>query len=195
MEVEGNGCVQEKRVESKLDPIKPSAHLDQLFRQTRAYHAQLSQMADVKASMMLTLAALITTFSIRYLEDPYLRWPVIILVCCCLVTIVSAAYAVMPKLDLRQRPNLRDPHCNLLFFGTFVNLDYSEWAAEMNPVLQDPTVAYEAMMRDVYEMGVYLGRKKYRFIRIAYLAFLAGLLLSPLALIIAESVNLIHSAG
>ncbi len=49
----------------ELDPVDPSGHLDQLFRQTRTYHAQLSQMADVKASMMLTLASLISTFSIR----------------------------------------------------------------------------------------------------------------------------------
>ncbi len=193
METKGNGSVQERDME--IDVVRPSGHLDQLFRQTRAYHAQLSQMADVKASMMLTLASLITTFSIRYLGDPYLRWPVVIMLCFCLVTIIAAAYAVMPKLTLGVRPDLSNPHNNLLFFGVFANLEYDEWVAEMNPLLQDPTRAYEAMLREIYEMGVYLGRKKYRFIRIAYTSFLMGLVLSTLALVIVEVVNLARVAG
>lgn len=190
-EVKDNGAVKEESApEQLMEPIKPSGHLDQLFRQTRAYHAQLSQMADVKASMMFTLASVITTISIRYLEDPFLRWPVLVLISCSLVTIVAAAYAVMPKLNLKTKPDLRNSHKNLLFFGTFANLDYDEWVAEVNPILHDPDRAYEAMLRDIYEMGVYLGRKKYRYIRVAYISFLMGLMLSTLTFIVVEGVSL-----
>jgi hypothetical protein len=178
----------------ELDLVNPSGHLDQMFRQTRAYHAQLSQMADVKASMMLTLASLISTFSIRYLEDPYLRWPVAVMIACCLVTIVFAAYAVMPKLSLGKRPNLDDPHCNILFFGIFANLEYDEWVKVMNPIMHDPTRAYEAMLRDIYEMGVYLGRMKYRYIRIAYIAFLVGLVSSTLVFLLVEVVSIVNGS-
>ncbi|GIK58855.1 MAG: hypothetical protein BroJett015_45180 [Chloroflexota bacterium] len=173
-----------------MRPIMSSGHLDQMFRQTRAYHAQLSQMADLKASMMFTLASVIITLSIRYLEDPFLRWPVLVLIAGSLVTIVSAAYAVMPKLNLNDKPDLRDPHTNLLFFGTFTNLEYGEWVAELEPILHDPTRTYEAMLRDIYEMGIYLGLKKYRFIRIAYIAFLTGLVLSMLTFVVVELVKL-----
>jgi hypothetical protein len=190
MEMTNNGAVQTEVAQTMaIQPIKPSGHLDQMLRQTRAYHAQLSQMADVKASMMFTLASVIATISIRYLEDPYLRWPVLVLISCSLVTIVAAAYAVMPKLNLKSKPDLRNPHSNLLFFGTFANLEYDEWVAEMDPILQDPTRAYEAMLREIYEMGVYLGRQKYRYIRIAYIAFLAGLMLSSLAFVLVELVR------
>ena len=190
MEIIENGVVKEDAPQEELfEPIKPSGHLDQLFRQTRAYHAQLSQMADVKASMMFTLASVITTISLRYLEDPFLRWPVLVLISCSLVTIVTAAYAVMPKLNLKTKPDLRDPRNNPLFFGTFANLDYDEWVAELNPIFHDPGRAYDAMLRDIYEMGVYLGRKKYRYIRIAYTSFLVGLVLSTLTFII-EGVSL-----
>lgn len=173
-----------------LRPIVPSGHLDQMFRQTRAYHAQLSQMADLKASMMFTLASVIVTISIRYLEDPYLRWPVTVLIAGSLVTIIAAAYAVMPKLNLSTKPDLRDPHTNLLFFGTFSHLEYSEWVTELDPILHDPDRAYEAMLRDIYEMGIYMGRKKYRFIRIAYVSFLIGLVLSMLTFVVVELVKL-----
>lgn len=191
LEVKDNGAAQagiEQNTERR--PLAPSGHLDQMFRQTRAYHAQLSQMADVKASMMFTLASVIVTISIRYLEDPFLRWPVLVLIAGSLVTIISAAYAVMPKLNLNAKPDLRDPHTNLLFFGTFTNLEYSEWVAELEPILHDPSRAYEAMLRDIYEMGIYLGLKKYRFIRIAYIAFLTGLVLSMLTFVVVELVKL-----
>ncbi|MBX3057235.1 MAG: hypothetical protein KF770_12260 [Anaerolineae bacterium] len=191
LEVKDNGAAQVGSEQNKeMRSLAPSGHLDQMFRQTRAYHAQLSQMADVKASMMFTLASVIVTISIRYLEDPFLRWPVLVLIAGSLVTIISAAYAVMPKLNLNAKPDLRDPHTNLLFFGTFTNLEYSEWVAELEPILHDPSRAYEAMLRDIYEMGIYLGLKKYRFIRIAYIAFLTGLVLSMLTFVAVELVKL-----
>ncbi len=191
LEVKDNGAAQVDMEQNKeMWTLTPSGHLDQMFRQTRAYHAQLSQMADVKASMMFTLASVIVTISIRYLEDPFLRWPVLVLIAGSLVTIISAAYAVMPKLNLNAKPDLRDPHTNLLFFGTFTNLEYSEWVAELEPILHDPSRAYEAMMRDIYEMGIYLGLKKYRFIRIAYISFLTGLVFSMLTFILVELVKL-----
>ncbi|HRQ41621.1 MAG TPA: DUF5706 domain-containing protein [Chloroflexota bacterium] len=190
-EVKDNGAVQVQIDQNRgLEPLQPSGHLDQMFRQTRAYHAQLSQMADVKASMMFTLASVIVTISIRYLEDPFLRWPVLVLIAGSLVTIISAAYAVMPKLNLNTKPDLKNPHTNLLFFGTFTNLDYSEWVAELDPILHDPNRAYEAMLRDIYEMGIYLGVKKYRFIRIAYISFLTGLVLSLFTFILVELMKL-----
>ncbi|MCP4358374.1 MAG: hypothetical protein GY796_10200 [Chloroflexi bacterium] len=170
--------------------VEPSGHLDQLFRQTRAHHAQLSQMADIKANMMLTLGALIITFSIGYLDDPVLRWPVIVMISSCIVTILSATYAVMPKVDLKSRPDLDNPNCNFLFFGSFMNLDFDEYTQMFDALLHDPSQAYRVQLREVYELGIYLGRKKYRYIRVAYLSFLTGLMMSTLVLIVVEGVNI-----
>ena len=161
---------------------QPANHLDHLIRQTRIHHIQLSSMADVKASMLLTLAALIITFSIGYLSDPYLRWPVVALSVFCLLTILTAAYAVMPKLDFRHQPNPKDPHCNILFFGNFMNMDYESFAEAMETVMSDHNRAYEAQVREVYEMGIYLGTKKYRYIRLSFVFFISGLLVSGLML-------------
>lgn len=38
-----------------MNIVKPGAHLDHMLRTTRLHHVQLSNMADVKANMMLTL--------------------------------------------------------------------------------------------------------------------------------------------
>jgi hypothetical protein len=174
-----------------LRKLESGSHLDHLFRQTRIHHTQLSQMADVKASMMLTLASLIITFSIGYLDDPYLRWPVFVMIGFCVITILAAAYAVMPKLSLDSQPDLINTNRNILFFGNFFNLEYDEYAELINEVVQDPTHTYEAQLREIYEMGVYLGRKKYRYIRIAYTSFLIGVTLSVLVLLLVEVANLV----
>lgn len=170
--------------------ITPGTHLDHWIRQTRIHHMQLSSMADVKANMMLTLASLIITFSIGYLSDPVLRWPVVTMICFCALTIFSAAYAVMPKLDFSFRPDLKDPKHNILFFGTFLNLSYEEYLDVMTDVADDPTRVYETQIREVYELGQYLGRKKYRYIRLAYRSFLTGLVVSMLVLLIVEGVHI-----
>ena len=172
-----------------MTPIEPATHLDHLMRQTRMHHVQLSSMADVKANIMLTLSAVVTTFSIGYLSDPLLRWPVIVLILFCILTIFFAAYAVMPKLNFDFKPNLENLNCNILFFGSFMNLAYEEYAEIMNEIVHSPDKVYEAQIREVYELGVYLGYQKYRYVRLAYQSFLTGLVCSGLTLLMVELFN------
>ncbi len=169
-----------------MTPIAPGSHIDHLLRQTRMHHMQLSSMADVKANIMLTLAAVVTTFSIGYLDDPKLRWPVIVLILFCMATVFFAAYAVMPKLDFDYRPEIKNPDCNVLFFGNFMNLDYESYQEIMVEVMKSPENTYEAQIREVYELGAYLGHQKYRFVRLAYLSFLSGLVSGSMTLVIVE---------
>ena len=174
-----------------MTPITPGTHLDHLLRQTRMHHVQLSAMADVKANIMLTLAAVVTTFSIGYLNDPLLRWPVVVLILFCILTIFCAAYAVMPKLNFDFRPNVEKLDCNILFFGSFMNMEYEAYADVMREIMQTPEQVYEAQIREVYELGVYLGYQKYRFVRFAYQSFLLGLVCSGLVLLVVELFNLV----
>ena len=172
-----------------MNVSEPGPHLDHFLRQTRMHHVQLSAMADVKANMMLTLSSLVITFAIRYLSDPYLRWPILTLILFCLITIVASAYAVMPKLNFKDRPDLTHPNCNILFFGCFMNLDYEEFLQVMENIMSDPGNTYEAQVREVYELGVFLGHIKYRYVRLAYTAFITGLLVSALVFVLVEAMN------
>lgn len=166
------------------------SHLDHFLRQTRVHHVQLSAMADTKANMMLTLSALVITFSIGYLSNTRLKWAALVLIVGCLGTVISATYAAMPKLPGRSRPDLEHPDCNMLFFGNFMNLEYEEYAKYMEGVMNDSSTVYESQVREVYELGVFLGRKKYPYVRLAYLFFLGGVLVSGLVLIGIELMGL-----
>ncbi|MES1194583.1 MAG: Pycsar system effector family protein, partial [Opitutus sp.] len=93
-----------------------------------------------------------------------------------------AAYAVMPKLPFSGRsaapPEVRDPRFNLLFFGDFTGLSYAQFEAEMERVMNDPSAVYQAQVREIYTLGVFLAEKKYRFLRLAYTTFIVGLFAS-----------------
>jgi hypothetical protein len=49
-------------------------------------------------------------------------------------------------------------------------------------MMNDPSKTYEAQVREIYTLGVFLAAKKYRFLRFAYLTFVMGLFVSVLLL-------------
>ena len=175
----------------KID--QPGSHLDHMLRQTRQHHVQLSSMADLKANMLLTMSSVVITLAVPHILKPAFRWPLALLITFCLATIFLAAYAVMPKLPWSRRnqlrPDLKSPAFNLLFFADFTRLDYAEFEAAMEEVMNDPSRAYAAQVREVYTLGVFLATKKYRFLRLAYLAFLTGLFASGLVLLLMAGMN------
>jgi hypothetical protein len=154
------------------------SHLDHLVRQTRMHHAQLSSMADMKANMLLTMASVVITLSVRYIAEPHLKWATIILIFFCLLTVGLATYAVMPKIPFSlgtgTHPDISSPGFNLLFFGDFVRLQYEEFEAAMEKVMNDSSLTYQVQVRELYTLGIFLAKKKYRFLRLAYLTFLTG---------------------
>ena len=162
-------------------------HLDHMLRQTRLHHVQLSSMADVKANMLLTMSSVVITLSVPHIFKPDLKWPLLVLVGFCLLTVGLAAYAVMPKVPLSPKaatpPDIRSPKFNLLFFGDFTQLDYAQFATAMEEVMNDPSRTYEAQIRELYTLGTFLATKKYRFLRLAYVSFIAGLFVSFITLL------------
>lgn len=167
---------------------KPGNHIDQLIRQTRWHHVQLSAMADAKANMMLTAPAVVLTLALPRLAEPAFRWAAATLILACLATIVFAAVAAMPG-KAGAGPAAAG---NLLFFDDFTRMSYDEFDHAMEETLNDPSRAYEAQVREIYTLGQYLARKKYRYVRYAYFSFVAGLLVSGVVFVLT---TLLGTAG
>lgn len=166
----------------------PGGHLDQMLRQTRGNLIQLSSMADVKSSMLLTLSSVVLTLAGRYVGDPNFGPAVIVLGACCLLTIGLATYAAMPKVPVIASgdADVADPRFNLFFFGDFVRMDYRAFHDAMEGVMNDPSRTYEMQVREVYTLGRFLAERKYRYLRLAYLAFIAGLAASVTLVAVAQ---------
>jgi len=168
---------------------QPAVHLDHMIRQTRAHHVQLSSMADMKANMMLTVAALLIPLSIRFLDDPRLQPAALTMIGFSILTVLLAAYAAMPKLGkkgLSKTIDPKNPSFNLLFFGSFTQMDYDDYENAMENIMNDHGEAYKTQVKEIYLMGQYLAREKYRFVRLAYVSFITGMVISS-ALYVARS--------
>jgi len=154
-----------------------SPHADHLMRATQFHHVQLSAMADVKANMLLTMSSVVLTLCLPQLLKNTHLWPLYILMCFCLLTICLATYAVMPKLPPANlpAPDVRSPGFNVLFFGDFSRLSQQEFESSMEEIMNDKSRTYAAQVREIYLLGTFLAKKKYRYLRLAYLSFIIGL--------------------
>jgi hypothetical protein len=167
----------------------PGNEINYLLQQTRVHHMQLSSMADLKANMLLTMSSIVVTLAApRVLVDGNLQWPLALLIAFSMITILLAAYAVMPKLPFwtggkNAVPDAKSSHFNLLFFGDFIGMDYPHFVAEMETALNDPSKVYELQVREIYILGNFLAHTKYRYLRLAYMTFISGLLASVIALL------------
>lgn len=162
----------------KLD--NPGHQLDQMIRQTRAHHVQLSTMADSKAQMLVFVSSIAIPLTMQYLNDPMLQGPAALLILFLSLTICLAAYATMPGRSRPKKIVPGDKLFNPLFFGDFQSLSYEEFLARMEGIMNDPGESYEAMLREVYGMGVYLAAHKYKYVRRGYYTFIGGVAFSML---------------
>jgi hypothetical protein len=156
-----------------VSEIQPRTSLDNLLRTVQQHHVQLSVMADTKASILITISSIVLTIALSRSGDPQLRPALLTLAVACLFSLVLAVIAVLPTFAPRSVRTGRAP-ANLLFFGYFGGISEEEFRRQMLPILSSDDALYDAALRDIYSLGTYLYRKKYRFLRIAYVALLAG---------------------
>lgn len=162
----------------KIGP--PGGHIDQMMRETRNHHYQLSALADRKASMLLSVSAIVIPLTLRYLEDPILRYPAITMILFCVLTISLVAYGSMPRIFKGKAPDPGSRLFNPMFFGDFAHLNYDDYLTHWEKILASPEQVYEAQVREIYVLGLYLARHKYKYLRRGYLMFIAGALCSVL---------------
>jgi hypothetical protein len=152
---------------------------------------ELSSLADGKANILISVNAIIISVIlsvlIRRLEvDTYLTIPTIIFLTSSVITIVVAILATRPKLTEGSftHEDVTNKKTNLLFFGNFyrTKLEDYEWA--MQRLLQDTDYIYGSLIKDIYYIGLVLGRK-YKLIRLAYNVFMAGIIFSVIAFTLA----------
>jgi hypothetical protein len=160
-------------VHEGLESIQPRQTLDTALRTAQQHHVQLSAMADNKAGLLITISSIVLTISLSRMQDPMLRPALMTLAAACLFSLLLAILAVLPTSSPREVRKGRVRR-NLLFFGHFGPLTEEEFFNEITPILRSDAAIYEAVLRDLYGNGAYLYRKKYRFLRFAYVALLAG---------------------
>lgn len=170
---------------------KPERGIETMFRVSLANSQRLSDMADNKANILLTVNSIILSVVVAMLvqkldSNQHLIIPTMLLLITVVITMVLAILSTIPKIkDGRFRPEeVDEKSVNLLFFGNFHQMPYNTYDEAMKKAMGDYDFLYSMMTRDVYSQGVVLGRK-YKLLRYAYGIFMFGLIVSVIAFITA----------
>jgi len=165
---------------------EPRQQLDHMLRQTRNNLVSFSQMADTKAHILLSLSSVLLSLSLTQITDPRFTLTIIGLDIFLLLTIFFALLTVIGKVKVfdRKKHSVRDADYSPLFFGNYGDVPYDEYAKHFEEIMNDSDATYEIMVKDIYYAGKYLLQTKYKYIRLAYLYFFTGLIISSLIYII-----------
>lgn len=170
----------------RFSDVRPRPSVDQLLRTVQQHHVHLSAMADTKAGLVITVSSIVLTIALSRAGDPQLRAALLTLAMACLLALLLAIFAVLPTFVPRRAKN-GSIQRNLLFFGHFAALTEDEFLDQMEEMMASDGMVYETALRDIYALGTYLYRKKYRLLRLAYVALVTGFVLATIVEVVVLS--------
>ncbi len=186
---DGEHSKADDKAEKKKEDNLITRGIQTSLRLASENHLKLSDMADGKANILISVNSIIIgvilSVLLRRLEvDTYLTVPTMIFLASSVGTIVIAILATLPKVSGGRfsREDVVRQRTNLLFFGNFHRSTLSDYSWAMDRLMRDKDYIYSTLIKDIYFLGVVLG-KKYRLIRLAYYVFMIGLLVSVIAFV------------
>ena len=159
-------------------------NMEVYYRTSSRNHVSFSAIVDQKANIMIQTNSLIFSIIISLLvrkldQLPDLIIPTFLMLFTCVATIVTSVMATRPKVTrhVTTIDDIKDRKANLLFFGSFVNLDLDQYEWGVKEMLADKPYYVANMIRDTYYLGRVLD-KKYKYLKLSYDIFMVGLILS-----------------
>ncbi len=173
-----------KKLKKKLlkAEAKPERGIETWFRlASKNLYARL-QIVDTKANILITANAIIIsmvlgTLYTRLDDDPHLIFAVGGLVITNVLSISFAILATIPKSWEKKSGIVDLDSVDLMTFEDFSDMKLADYSESVMRTMSDGKTLYPSIIKDIYELGVKLS-KKYRLIRISYLIFLYGIIIS-----------------
>jgi predicted metal-dependent HD superfamily phosphohydrolase len=180
---------KKERLKAKFKGENPDRGVQTLFRVTLKNHITLSDIADTKANILLSVNAIIISLAlanlIPKLDNPsndYLIYPTALFVFFGIVSMVLAVLATRPNVTSGEftQEDVKAKKVNLLFFGNFHKMKLQEYEWAIQQMILDKDYIYSNLTKDLYYLGIVLNRK-YTLLRWTYTIFMIGMILSVLA--------------
>lgn len=171
--------------------------VDTLYRTGFRNHINLSQIADGKANMMISINTIVLSILIAvsgaglssvdnfFLKDFYYILPVIMLIVSSLIALIFAVFSAKPTITANklQKASSLPPDVSMLYFGNFLQMGKEDFVEYLDRLKTDQNRLYDDLARDLYNLGLVL-QKKYRLLSISYNIFVGGLVFSVVAFLI-----------
>lgn len=174
---------------------RPERGIETMFRITSTNNQRLSDMADNKSNILITVNSIILSVVIALLlrkldSNAHLIFPTAILLFTSLATMVIAILATRPSVPNGKYTDedLKNKKVNLLFFGNFYKMNLESYSSGMKLIMEEREYLYNTLIKDVYSQGVVLGRK-FKLLRLAYNIFMYGLIVSVFAFLVVVILN------
>jgi len=168
---------------------KSDRSVDTLFRVTLNNHTRLSDIADSKANILLSVNAIIISVCLSVLvpkldapKNAHLIIPSFVLLISSVMTIIFAILSTKPNVTKTKFTNedIANRKVNLLFFGNFHQMIFDDYHNAMKDLIKDRDYIYDSMVKDLYYLGKVLDRK-YKLLSITYQIFMVGIIVSVLS--------------
>ncbi len=181
------------RYKNKYKDQSPERAIQTMYRTSMRNHLKLSDIADTKANILLSVNAIIISLVLANLlpkldnpSNDYLIYPAAIFVLFSVASMIMSVTATRPNVTSGEftKEDVKAKKVNLIFFGNFhkMKLEDYEWA--MQELVKDQAYIYDTMSKDLYFLGVVLNRK-YALLRWTYTIFMVGMVLSVIAFFVA----------
>ncbi|MBQ4913001.1 HD domain-containing protein [Maribacter sp. MMG018] len=180
---------KKEALKAKYKSESPDRGIQTLFRVTLKNHITLSDIADTKANILLSVNAIIISLAlsnlIPKLDNPsndYLIYPTVIFVMFSVISMVLAVLATRPNVTSGEftKEDVKQKKVNLLFFGNFHKMSLSDYQWAIDELISDKDYIYTSLTKDLYYLGLVLNRK-YRLLRWTYTIFMIGMVISVIA--------------
>ncbi len=181
------------KLKAKYKHESPERGIQTLYRVTLRNHIKLSDIADTKANILLSVNAIIISLALANLipkldapSNRHLMIPSLILVLFSVAAIILSIMSTQPKVTGGEftREQVTNRKVNLLFFGNFFKMSYDRYQEAIDEVINDKSYVYKMLTKDLYLLGLVL-KKKYSLLKITYIVFTIGIILSVVAFIFA----------
>jgi len=178
---------------AKYKNENPERAIQSLYRVTLRNHIKLSDIADTKANILLSVNAIIISLAlanlIPKLDSPtnhHLIIPSLVLVVFSVASVILSILSTRPKVTTGEftKEQVMNRDVNLLFFGNFHKMPYETFKWGIQEVIKDKDYIYEMLTKDLYYLGVVL-HKKYKLLKVTYVVFTVGIIISVIVFIVA----------
>lgn len=189
---------EKKEKPAPASSLAGSKSAQMMFKTALRNHIDLTNLADNKANIMLSINAIIITISLPYIpgyvaEDPHLILPAGLLITTCLASVIVATMATRPiaMKGTSSIENIKNGSANLFFFGNFYKMTQSEYYGHLTDVIADEALLEKSIISDLYHLGASMG-KKYKLLRLCYTIFMVGMSLTVISLLFLPLLNHSH---
>ncbi|MEM9001045.1 MAG: Pycsar system effector family protein [Bacteroidota bacterium] len=179
-------------LKAKYKNESPDRGIQTLYRVTLKNHLTLSDIADTKANILLSVNAIIISVAlsslIPKLDNPsntYLIYPSLIFITFSVISMIMAVLATRPNITSGKftKEDVANKKVNLLFFGNFHKMKLPEYEWAIQELVKDKEFIYASLTKDLYFLGLVLN-KKYNILRWTYTVFMVGIIISVIAFVI-----------